>query len=100
MLPAAVVLDILPTWSLLVLLHYTKDGTHIRALTIAVCILPRPRCPRYADTWAAYIDMERRRRNLKQARTLYKRVYTRRLEEGGQVLMCEAWLRFEREEGR
>lgn len=25
---------------------------------------------------------------------------SRRLEEGGQALLCDAWLRFEREEGR
>jgi hypothetical protein len=97
---------------------------------------------RYADTWAAYIDFERRRGHTREARTLYKRCYrlaaggalqgclrdhlarlgwprgfpalplppsqpsprppmrSRRLEEGGQAIMCDAWLRFEREEGR
>ncbi|KAL4424967.1 hypothetical protein ABPG77_002852 [Micractinium sp. CCAP 211/92] len=54
---------------------------------------------RYADAWAAYIDFERRRSNVREARTLYKRAYSRRLEEGGQALLCDAWLRFEREEG-
>ncbi|KAL4457863.1 hypothetical protein ABPG75_012728 [Micractinium tetrahymenae] len=54
---------------------------------------------RYADTWAAYINFERRRGNAREARTLYKRSYSRRLEEGGQAVLCDAWLRFEREEG-
>lgn len=26
--------------------------------------------------------------------------HRRKLEEGGQAIMCDAWLRFEREEGR
>lgn len=30
---------------------------------------------RYADTWAAFIDFERRRGNAREARTLYKRCY-------------------------
>ncbi len=30
---------------------------------------------RYADAWAAYIDFERRRSNVREARTLYKRAY-------------------------
>lgn len=30
---------------------------------------------RYADTWAAFIDFERRRGHTREARTLYKRCY-------------------------
>lgn len=37
---------------------------------------------------------------LQEARALYKRCYSRRLEEGGQLRLCHAWLRMEREEGR
>lgn len=118
---------------------------------------------RHADTWAAYVDFERRRGHTREARTLYKRCYrwlwlgggctvqpvvtagwlrsaivvidwrfqqvvlamtclhcllaclkvapassfasfamlcSRKMEEGGQALLCDAWLRFEREEGR
>ncbi len=55
---------------------------------------------RYAEAWEAYAAMERSLRNLKEARAVYKRAYSRRLEEGGQLAMCYAWLRFEREEGR
>ena len=44
--------------------------------------------------------MERALRNIPQARTLYKRCYTRRFADGSQLPLCQAWLRFEREEGR
>ncbi|GAB4820618.1 hypothetical protein N2152v2_007664 [Parachlorella kessleri] len=54
---------------------------------------------RYADCWQAYIELERRLGNAREARGLYKRCYSRRLEEGGQAVLCEAWLRFERELG-
>ncbi len=55
---------------------------------------------RYAETWAGYIAMERSRRNVREARSLYKRCHSRRLQDGGQAAICMAWLRFEREEGR
>ncbi len=55
---------------------------------------------RYAETWAGYIAMERSRRNVREARSLYKKCHSRRLQDGGQAAICEAWLRFEREEGR
>ena len=47
-----------------------------------------------------YIAMERSRRNVREARSLYKRCHSRRLQDGGQAAICVAWLRFEREEGR
>ncbi|EFJ45259.1 hypothetical protein VOLCADRAFT_118442 [Volvox carteri f. nagariensis] len=55
---------------------------------------------RYAEAWEAYIAMERSARLIKEARALYKRCYSRRLEQDGQLKLCQAWLRFEREEGR
>ena len=55
---------------------------------------------RYAEAWEATAAMERSLRNIKEARAVYKRAYSRRLEEGGQLALCYAWLRFEREEGR
>ena len=55
---------------------------------------------RYAETWAGYIAMERSRRNVREARSLYKKCHSRRLQDGGQAAICEAWLRFEREQGR
>ncbi len=55
---------------------------------------------RSSEAWAGYIAMERGLRNVREARTLYKRCYTRRFADGSQPAMCHAWLRFEREEGR
>lgn len=43
---------------------------------------------------------ERSLRAIKEARGLYRRAYSRRLEDGGQETLCLDWLRFEREEGR
>ncbi len=55
---------------------------------------------RYYEVWLAYVNMERGLRNLREARNIFKRAYSRRLEESGQPLLCAEWLRFEREEGR
>jgi hypothetical protein len=54
---------------------------------------------RYIEGWQRYIAMEWRLGNVGEARTLFKRCYSRRMEDGGQDVLCEAWLRFEREEG-
>eukprot|EP00873_Tetraselmis_striata_P018787 jgi/Tetstr1/439051/TSEL_027542.t1 len=54
---------------------------------------------RLSSAWQAYAAFERSQRNLGAARALYKRCYARKLEEGGQVKVCQDWLRFEREEG-
>jgi len=62
--------------------------------------MPCVEVARYAETWAGYIAMERTRRNVREARSLYKRCHSRRLQDGGQAAICMAWLRFEREEGR
>ena len=43
--------------------------------------------------------MERSLRNIREARGVYKRAHSRKLEEGGQVAICMDWLKFEREEG-
>jgi hypothetical protein len=59
-----------------------------------------PACLRTWDAWSAYIQMERSTRCLREARGLYKRVYSRKLDHEGQVAACLEWLRFEREEGR
>jgi hypothetical protein len=44
--------------------------------------------------------MERSLRQLGPARALFKRAYSRKFEEGGQVALAYEWLKFEREEGR
>ena len=55
---------------------------------------------RSAEPWLAYIAMERSLRNLHKVRSLYKRCYARQFADGSQMAFCQAWLRFEREEGR
>ena len=54
---------------------------------------------RYYEPWAAAVQMERALRCAPQARALYRRAWSRRLEDGGQLAICLDWLRFEREEG-
>eukprot|EP00887_Chlorella_sp_A99_P001390 scaffold8.g1390.t1 len=54
---------------------------------------------RTAEAWAGYIDFERRRGGAAATRAIYRRAYSRRMEPGAQAALCEAWLRFEREEG-
>ena len=54
---------------------------------------------KYYEVWLSYADMERSLGHIKEARGVYKRGFGRRLEEGGQMVLCTAWLRFEREEG-
>ncbi|BDA40979.1 Squamous cell carcinoma antigen recognized by T-cells 3 [Coccomyxa sp. Obi] len=54
---------------------------------------------RYAETWAGFITMEKAEQNMHEARVLYKRAIGRKLEENGQAVLCEAWVRFEREHG-
>lgn len=51
------------------------------------------------EVWKGYIAMEIHLGNLAEARTIYKRCYSRRLEGNGTEVLCEAWLRFEREHG-
>jgi hypothetical protein len=46
------------------------------------------------------VTMERALRQLGPARALFKRAYSRKYEEGGQVTLAYEWLKFEREEGR
>lgn len=71
---------------------------HLRVSFVVIlwCLLP----PRYYEPWSAYATMERSLRHIKEARGVYKRCYSRRLEQGGQLALCYEWLRFEREEGR
>jgi hypothetical protein len=44
--------------------------------------------------------MERALRAIPEVRAIYKRAWSRKFEEGGQLAVCYDWLRFEREEGR
>lgn len=45
--------------------------------------------------WAEAISFEVRRGAIQKARSLYKRCHSRRLEDGGQPVLCRAWLNFE-----
>jgi hypothetical protein len=61
---------------------------------------PTDRRRRYADVWLGYAAFERSLRAVREARGVFKRAYARKMEEGGQAVVCAEWLRFEREEGR
>ena len=54
---------------------------------------------KYAETWVGYITMLMGAGNCAEARKAYKRVCSRGLEENGRLVLCEAWVRFEREHG-
>ncbi|KAK9841647.1 hypothetical protein WJX74_009405 [Apatococcus lobatus] len=54
---------------------------------------------RLVETWAGYIAMEVRKGNVREARSLYKRCYAKQLQDTGQLSLCQAWQRFEREHG-
>ncbi|CAG7887499.1 squamous cell carcinoma antigen recognized by T-cells 3 [Brassica rapa] len=49
--------------------------------------------------WHAYIDMEVRLGHVKEARSIYRRCYTRKFDGTGSEDICHGWLRFEREHG-
>ncbi|KAG2248728.1 hypothetical protein Bca4012_087950 [Brassica carinata] len=49
--------------------------------------------------WQAYIDMEVRLGHVKEARSIYRRCYTRKFDGTGSEDICHGWLRFEREYG-
>lgn len=55
---------------------------------------------RYAETWLAWVTMERSLRQIPAARSLFKRCFNRKMEADGQLSVAMQWLRFEREEGR
>jgi hypothetical protein len=55
---------------------------------------------RYADSWLAWVAMERSLRQVPAARAVFKRCYNRKMEADGQLAVALQWLRFEREEGR
>ncbi|KAL2609096.1 hypothetical protein R1flu_027669 [Riccia fluitans] len=56
-------------------------------------------CGWMSEVWQGYISMELSLKNIKEARSIYRNCYSRRLEGNGTQLMCYAWLRFEREHG-
>ncbi|CAN8230723.1 unnamed protein product [Cochlearia groenlandica] len=49
--------------------------------------------------WNAYIDMEVYLGHIKEARSIYRRCYTRKFDGTGSEDICHGWLLFEREHG-
>ncbi|XP_021863531.1 uncharacterized protein [Spinacia oleracea] len=51
------------------------------------------------EAWQGYIGMEVDKGNLNEARSLFRRCYTKRFPGSGSQDICQSWLRFEREFG-
>lgn len=51
------------------------------------------------EAWQSYIQMEIENGNLNEARSIYRRCYTKRFPGSGSEDICQSWLRFEREFG-
>ncbi|XP_020589092.1 squamous cell carcinoma antigen recognized by T-cells 3 isoform X2 [Phalaenopsis equestris] len=51
------------------------------------------------EAWQGYIAMEVRMGHINEARSIYKRCYSKRLQGTGSEDICHSWLRFEREYG-
>lgn len=77
-------------------LHMGKDPAAAEAVWEGVL---KSTVARYVEAWLGYTTMLVGSGNTAQARRVYKRGYSRKLEEGGQLFLCEAWLRLEREHG-
>jgi len=51
------------------------------------------------EVWQQYISMEMEMGNIHEARSLYKRCYSKRFAGSGSEDICHAWIRFEEENG-
>ncbi|MCD7458196.1 hypothetical protein HAX54_037515 [Datura stramonium] len=51
------------------------------------------------ETWQGYIAMETEMGNINEARSLFKRCYSKRFPGTGSEDICNSWIRFEREYG-
>ncbi|GMH23840.1 hypothetical protein Nepgr_025683 [Nepenthes gracilis] len=51
------------------------------------------------EAWKSYIAMEIENGNINEARSIYRRCYTKRFAGSGSEDICHSWLRFEREFG-
>ncbi|CAN4108217.1 unnamed protein product [Withania somnifera] len=51
------------------------------------------------DVWQGYIAMETEMGNINEARSLFKRCYSKRFPGTGSEDICNSWIRFEREYG-
>lgn len=77
-------------------LHIGKNAAGAEAMWEEVLKGPMAR---YIEPWIAYVTMLVSSENHAQARRIFKRGHSRNMQENGQVYLCEAWLRFEREHG-
>ena len=77
-------------------LHIGKDAAGAEAVWEEVLRGPMAR---YIEPWIAYVTMLVSSENHAQARRVFKKGHSRNMQEAGQVYLCEAWLRFEREHG-
>lgn len=51
------------------------------------------------EVWQGYIAMESEMGNINEARSLFKRCYSKRFPGTGSEDICNSWIRFEREYG-
>ncbi|XP_051200677.1 uncharacterized protein [Lolium perenne] len=51
------------------------------------------------EVWQHYISMETEMGHIHEARSLYKRCYSKKFAGSGSEAICHAWIRFEREHG-
>ncbi|KAL9251928.1 Squamous cell carcinoma antigen recognized by T-cells 3-like protein [Drosera capensis] len=51
------------------------------------------------EAWKSYVAMEIENKNIKEARSIYRRCYAKRFTGTGSEDICHCWLRFEREFG-
>ncbi|XP_062095039.1 uncharacterized protein LOC133800931 isoform X2 [Humulus lupulus] len=56
-------------------------------------------CGPMLEAWEGYTAMEKELGHIKEARSIYKRCYSKRFPGTGSEDICHAWLRFEREFG-
>ncbi|KAL5171320.1 Squamous cell carcinoma antigen recognized by T-cells 3 [Glycine soja] len=57
-------------------------------------------CGSMLESWTGYIAMEVELGHINEARSLYKRCYSKRFSGTGSEDICQSWLRFEREFGK
>ncbi|KAI3755001.1 hypothetical protein L1987_54793 [Smallanthus sonchifolius] len=56
-------------------------------------------CGSMLEAWQGYISMETEMGHINEARSLYKRCYSKRFSGTGSEDICNSWIRFEREFG-
>ncbi|XP_057427546.1 uncharacterized protein LOC130720866 [Lotus japonicus] len=57
-------------------------------------------CGSMLEAWNGYISMEVKLGHINEARSIYKRCYSKRFSGTGSEDICHSWIRFERENGK